>query len=35
MYLNRKILKYLNENLSRFSSIQFIDLYMNKDTLWF
>lgn len=35
MYLNRKILKYLSENLSRFSSIQFIGLYMNKDTLWF
>lgn len=33
MYLNKKILKYLNKNLSGFSSTQFIDLYMNKDTL--
>lgn len=35
MYLNIKILKYLIENLSRFSSIQFIGLYINKYTLQF
>ncbi|AEI52024.1 hypothetical protein Runsl_5887 (plasmid) [Runella slithyformis DSM 19594] len=35
MYLNRKILKYLTETLSSFNATQFLDLYMNKDTLQF